>query len=294
LFRFWECRGHFQEGCAWLEQALAVAGDASPGDRAPALNALANLCWGGGEAERAEPVAQQAFEVSLEVNRPVDVAWALLNLGMVAYFRDQAEPAIARLEESVLIARQADQPPLLSLALAYLGRALLWARGPLDHRAAAALEESLSLAIAADSRYTSGHALAALGDLIWQLGDAERALLLWQRSLRVRSQLADRRGIAGCFERLALGLAATGRFASAAWLFGAAEAQRSLLRIGLRHDEQPDHRQLVDATRLQLGDGFESASSDGRAASLEVAIGRALDDIDVRKPTGARPAISST
>src|SRR6185437_3647735 len=49
LFRFWERRGHFQEGCAWLEQALSGDTTAlSSGVRASALNALAFLYWRGG------------------------------------------------------------------------------------------------------------------------------------------------------------------------------------------------------------------------------------------------------
>jgi predicted ATPase/transcriptional regulator with XRE-family HTH domain len=293
LFRFWERRGHFQEGCTWLEQALDLAVDAPDGDRAPALNALANLCWRGVDAERALPVAEQALRVSRAAGSQADVAWALLNLGMVAYFQNQSDPALARLEESVLMARQADRPPLLSLALAYLGRALLWARGPLDQRAGVVLEESLGLATAAQSAYATGHALLTLGDLVWQLGDVERAIGLWRRSLVVRSRLTDRRGVAGCLERLALGLSASGQFDSAAWLFGAAEAQRQALGIGLRHDQTPDHDHLISVTRDHLSASFDSAWSAGQTASLDAAVGRALDPLR-RLLAGSDLAIRST
>src|SRR5205807_4222962 len=62
LFRFWERRGHFQEGCAWLEEALGGAPDASAGDRGWALNALAFLYWRCGDYERARPLAREALD----------------------------------------------------------------------------------------------------------------------------------------------------------------------------------------------------------------------------------------
>jgi len=40
LWRFWERPGYFREGCAWLEQALAVADQAPVEVRGPALNAF--------------------------------------------------------------------------------------------------------------------------------------------------------------------------------------------------------------------------------------------------------------
>jgi predicted ATPase/transcriptional regulator with XRE-family HTH domain len=277
LFRFWERRGHFQEGCAWLEQALAHADDAPTPERGWALNALAFLYWRGGDIERAQPIADQALAVNREAGTARDVAQALLSLGMIAYFRDDAKLAVARLEESVHLARQADYAPQLSLALAFLGRILVWIHGPQHGRAAAALEESLGLAQAAQSRYATGHALVTLGDLAWRQGNAERALSHWRQALEVRSELAERRGIAGCLERLALVLAASNQFEPAAWLFGAAEVQHRVLGIALRHDQEIDHLHFVGLTRQHLGASFATAWSAGQASTLDEAVNRALE-----------------
>jgi predicted ATPase/transcriptional regulator with XRE-family HTH domain len=278
LFGFWERRGHYKEGCTWLDQALAAAEDAGGRLRAPALNALATLRWRSGETERAYAAAEQAFTLSGEVGDSAGVAWSLVNLGMLAYLQNQPDQAIARLEESVPVARHAGAVPALSLALAYLGRTRLWVKGPLDQRAADVLEESLALAMVAQSRYAAGHALAALGDLVWQLGDAERAMTLWQRALRVRAELDDRRGIAGCLERVALGLAASHRFEAAAWLFGAAETQHQALGVRLHHDEEPDHQHLLEVTREQLGEAFSAPWAHGQSSTVDDAVKRALDN----------------
>jgi predicted ATPase/DNA-binding XRE family transcriptional regulator len=276
LFRFWERRGHFQEGCAWLEQALRGTPETAGPERSWALNALAFLRWRGGDPERAAPTAQQALAVSQAAGAPRDVAQALLNLGMIAYMRNQSDEAVAHLEQSVAAARQHAYLPQLSLALTFLGRALMWANGPADRRAAAVLHESLSLARRAESMYAHGHALATLGDLMWGQGNARRALPLWREALLVRFHLTDRRGIAGCLERLALVLAASDRFEAAAWLFGAAEAQHRLLGIALRHDEELDHEHLQAITRQALGDQYAAAFAGGQMAAPEDAVDRAM------------------
>ena len=278
LFRLWERRGHFREGCAWLEQALAAAGGAPASVRGRALNALSFLYWRGGDAERAMPIAEQALALHREAGHAVGVSWAVGNLGAIAYYRGDSEAALALLEESVAVAREAGYAPLLSLALTFLGRTVLWVKGPWDRRAAALLEKARGIAEAAQSLYATGHALATLGDLAWRRGDLEQAASVWGQALTIRSRLADRRGIAGCLERLALALAASDHLESAAWLFGAADAQHEALGIELRHDEEIDHAHLLAATRQRLGDAFEPAWLAGRSATPDEAIARAVED----------------
>jgi hypothetical protein len=116
-----------------------------------------------------------------------------------------------------------------------------------------------------------------LGDLVWHQGNAERAIGLWRQSLEVRCRLEDRRGIAGCLEHLALALAASGRFESAAWLFGAAEAQRTRMGLVQRHDDQAEHTRLVQVAREGLGDAFATVWAHGQAATMDDAVTRALD-----------------
>jgi non-specific serine/threonine protein kinase len=276
LFRFWERRGHFQEGCTWLDQALRLAPEAPAADRGAALNALALLCWRGGDPERAQPIGEQALRVNREAGTPRDVAQALLNLGMIAYLSNQPSQALEHLEQSVAVARGAAYFPLLSVALTFLGRTRVWIHGPFDRPAAQALHESLGLGKRSQSLYATGHALATLGDVTWAQGNARRALPLWREALLVRSQLTDRRGIAGCLERLALVLAASSRFEPAAWLFGAADAQHRVLGIALRHDEEVDHEHLLGVTREALDAAFDEVWRGGQSAKADAAVARAL------------------
>jgi predicted ATPase/transcriptional regulator with XRE-family HTH domain len=290
LFRFWERRGHFQEGCAWLEEALAAADQTGSRFRGPALNALSFLYWRAGDVARARPAAEQALAANREQGSVVGAAWALGNLGAIAYYQDQPANAILWLEESEVGARQANNHTLLSMVLTFLARSHVRLNGPGDPRASALLAESLAVAESAQARYPAGHALITLGDLHWRRKEFDQALPFWHKALAVRSRIADRRGIASALERVAWSLSEYGQFTCSAWMFGAAEAQHRLLGVDLRHVEVNDHLERLAATRTALGDEFTHAWSAGQNATLDEAISEALE-ITHSNPGAPEPAL---
>jgi predicted ATPase/transcriptional regulator with XRE-family HTH domain len=277
MFRFWERRGHLQEGCAWLEEGLARAGDAPSRYRGVALNALAFLYWNLGDVDRAGPMAREALAANRESANALALPFALANLGIIAYLRDEPGQGAGLLEESVAISRRTGYRPLLSVVLTFLGRSLLRLHGPADPRPTAVLHESLELAERAQARYAIGHALMALGDVDWRRGQVDNAIAFWSRALAVQAQLGDRRAIVASMERLAWALVRTNDIRAAVSLFGATHAQRRLLGITLRHELGLNHEQRVAEARQQLGDEFDSAWSAGEASSVEEAVALALD-----------------
>jgi non-specific serine/threonine protein kinase len=280
LFRFWERRGYFQEGCSWLEAALgnAVDDDGTTCHLSFSFCALAGLYWRSGDLVHAQPYAEKGLEVSRATGHLGAEAWALGNLGAIAYFNNQAREAVDWLEQSVSLACKVGYQPLLSLALTYLGRALLSADGPQSPRVAAVLREALQNAREVGSRYASAHALVTLGDLAWRQDRTDRAMTCWRRALQLRAQLADRRGIASCLERLAWSLTARDQLAFAACVFGAAEAQHKQLGIDLRHDERVDHvRQLSQVERRLSSEAFVAGWSAGLVCSVDEAVSRVLE-----------------
>jgi non-specific serine/threonine protein kinase len=275
LWRFWERRGHQREGCAWLDQVLAIAGDAPLELRGRALNAFANLLWTAGDVDRAEPLAAQALIACQDNVR--GTAWALLNLGMIAYYKADAERAIAQLERGLPPAREADDLALLSLALSSLGRVLLWARGPGDLVASASLDESIVVAREAGSLHALSQALGGAAEMATRQGDLRLAERRWLEALRLRWQLRDQRGIATGLERLAQAAAVEGEVGRAAWLWGAAQARREAIGLYFRHDEEADHTRLVAALAADRDQSdFADGWSAGRAATLEQAVNVAL------------------
>jgi non-specific serine/threonine protein kinase len=270
MFRFWERQGLSSEGRAWLEQALSRAGDdAPPKFHGRVLSALANFYWRGGEPARARPLTERALELARAAGDARGETWALFSLGMIAYFLGESDAAVGYLETCLPLAQQANLLVLQSLTLTFIGRILLWAKGPDHPRVAQALKSSFVLAAAAESRYATGHMLLTQGDLAWRQGDAERAVGVWRRALEVRWALGDRRGMTNCLERLAWGLAATGDLDKAGWLLGATDTQRNALRMPLQRDEQPYHAEAVAVTSA-------ARRVKGQAASLPTAVQCAL------------------
>jgi tetratricopeptide (TPR) repeat protein len=277
LFRFWERRGHFREGCAWLEEALERTPNSTSVYRGLALNALAFLYWRTGDFERAYPIAQAGLAFNRASGRTLAIAFALGNLGAIAYFRNDPGLGIAEFEESVALGREVAYRPFLSVVLAFLARSYLRLNGPFDQRVPQLLEESLALAENTGARYAMSQALMIYGDVYWRRGDSAASLRTWRRALAARSEIADPRGIAAVLERLAWSRVAARDFESAAWLFGATESQQRALGITLRIDEEIDHADMLDITRDALGDGFALPFAAGRAATLEQAAAMGLD-----------------
>jgi hypothetical protein len=78
-------------------------------------------------------------------------------------------------------------------------------------------------------------------------------------------------------ERLAWGLATTGRYRAAVRLFGTTHAQRRLLGITLRHELSVDHDELLAEARQHLENEFDATWLGGEGSSVEDAAALALD-----------------
>jgi hypothetical protein len=101
--------------------------------------------------------------------------------------------------------------------------------------------------------------------------------------------LGDQRGIATCIERLAQLAAATGRTERAAWLWGAAEARREAIGLGLRHDESADRARLMAVAVNAISEtDFTQARLQGRDATIHGAVELALQNWDdYNRPSAA-------
>jgi non-specific serine/threonine protein kinase len=277
LFRFWERRGHIQEGCAWLEEALATFRDVPSMYRGQALNALGFLYWRLGNYDQAQAISEQGLVVNRGAPESLALAFALGNLGVIAYVRDEPEAALRWLEESVAISRRIGYGPLLSVVLTFLGRSLLRLHGPADPRPTQVLHESLAIAEAARARYAMGTAFLALGDVDWRRGAVGAAVLFWTRALEVQALMQDQPNIVATIERLAWGPVAADQLESVISLFGAAHAQRRLLGITLRQELLIDHDERLAAARSQFQGDFDGVWRRGEALSIREAVALALN-----------------
>jgi predicted ATPase/class 3 adenylate cyclase/DNA-binding CsgD family transcriptional regulator len=235
LIWFWYFRGYLREGRAWLEQALAAAGDsAPPAVRARGLSASGALAY----LQSDYPAARERLEAGLRLWRGLGqlrgIGYSLLFLSQVATrqgdraarvlgeeslaaFREvgdtwglalahnflagvahaDGDPArgAALHAESLALFRSLGDSWGVSMELSNAGRAG-WERG--DFAAARAdLEQALALQRAAGDKWNIAWTLRNLGDVLRYQGALTEATALLRESLALFQEVADQGGIAG-------------------------------------------------------------------------------------------------
>ena len=200
IWRFWQLRGHLDEGRSWLARILAAEWALPPHLQAKTLKGAGVMAWYQSDYEQATA----DFETSLRLYRQLDdkdgIAHLTNNLGVLALHRGRYDEAIQLLEQSLHLRRELGDTWGVATCLNNLGAAA--GRLGDNRRAAAYYEESLAL-----SRQLGNHILAAmlltnLGDVADVEGDRERAQALYQESLALRRQLGEKVGIGYSLMRL--------------------------------------------------------------------------------------------
>jgi tetratricopeptide (TPR) repeat protein len=193
LARFWEGHSDWDEGFAWLEQALALPGAA----QARALpSALAMTGWFA--LVRSAPTARGLFEEAVLLGRELDdrsaLARALMGLGLLASYQSDFQQARTLLQESLahyralgnwggIIGALCDLARLDSLAgdqalaRTHLDEAQVMMRGAGEHRSVA-------------------FALEVRGEVAFAMGDTDEAGRLWEESLHSYHRLGNMMGVA--------------------------------------------------------------------------------------------------
>ena len=275
---FWLFRGPYEEGRAWLEQALARDGETSPLLRRDALFGLGLLAVNQDDVARAESCFGESLAMAQAHGDPAGVAFGWIGLGLVAMQRRRFDQATTHLEEALAGARRLDDRVLASfcagLALSYLG-ALAYAQDALP-LATSRFEAALLEQRAIDDRWGMGVSLVRLGYAARDRGDDARAVALFAEGLALFTELGDRRIIALALDGVA-GLAiAWGQPERAARLFGAAAALREASGLPVEPAFRAAHGRDVAAARAALGeDAFAAGWATGAALPLPVAVAEA-------------------
>ncbi len=311
VWRFWQLRGHVQEGRSWLERVLK-AEPALPSDlRAKTLKGAGVLAWYQSDYERATV----DFETSLRLYRQLDdkdgIAHLTNNLGVLALHQGRYEEAIQLLEQSLKLRRELDDMWGMATCLNNLGAAA----GRLGHnrRAAGYYEEGLALSRQLGNLVLAAMLLTNLGDVAQEEGSREEAQALYAESLTLRRQLGEKVGIGYslmrlggialdlghpqrayhdyaecldlfdelgdrehlvyCLEAIAEVKASEGSIETAATLWGSAEALRQEMGIPLPPNKEASLRPKQEGVRVRIDDdGWNSAWSAGQALNLEEAV----------------------
>jgi predicted ATPase/class 3 adenylate cyclase len=311
LWRFWEVRGDFAEGSAWLGRALARVGGEVSARRATALTGAGILAARRGDYTQAasfhdaslmlyrelgDPVAvatacsnsasvavergdfdraRQLYAEAIELARGAGVlngaAYSLINLADVAARQGEAQEADRLYAESIEMFRDIGDEWGVAHATAKLAQT---ARRRGDRATARErYREAIVMHLQTGDRHGTARLTASLGDLSAEDGDLADAEQLYQETLAIRGQLGDRIGVANVLERLA-GVAED-RPLRAATLLGAAAAIREI--VGARLSGPSAER--VDGYIAELGRAADptavaDAVAAGRAASWDAVLER--------------------
>jgi predicted ATPase/DNA-binding XRE family transcriptional regulator len=307
LWWFWQLRGYWREGRAYLERALARVSRAHlRAAQARALCGAGLLAWLQGDGSKGWGYLEESVAVAGACGDPSAAAHALIFLARAALDQGDYHGARRRAEESVALCRAAGDAWGLALALRMLASAMSGLGDAARDRAL--LEESLAVARTVGDRWILSTMLIGMGEMARWRGADRQAAAFYRESLKLSRELGNKRYIAvalanlgfvtrddpyaaeDCFLEsltvteelgnghlsglsligLAWARAAQGQPAQAAELLGTAQV---LLDAGgrvLDDTDRVDHERTVAAVCHTLGlTAFSAAFDLGRARSLD-------------------------
>jgi len=195
LLRFWDMRGHFSEGRAFM-QALLSQADTGPSTPplAAAFNAAGFLAWRQGDYTVARTLHEQGLAHYQALGIKRGIAASLNNLGLVAESEGDYAAARTLYEEGLALQRELGNKHGIAVSLDNLGNV---ASSLGDYAAARALhEESLALRREIGDRFGIAASLGNLAVVVSRQGDHARGRALHEESLALFREIGDKRGIA--------------------------------------------------------------------------------------------------
>ncbi len=307
LWRFWEIRGHVEEGLAWLERMLAASSGESLTARSSALTGAGVLAFMQGDYDAAFAFHEESLVLHRQVGNPQSQAYAANNLANAAVQQGDYERARGLSEESLELVRGAGDIPGTAIALINLadvvarqgdleasrslfeeGIATFKAQG--DGWGMAFALDSFGLVARRHGDYSSARtflgeameisqrlgdergvarALAHLAEVTAAEGDTGGASKLYGESLAIRQRLGDLPGIATGLEKLAAVLSDEAP-ATAGQLLGRAEALRQRIRAPTPAEARADNERCIGQLAAALGpERLEAARNKGRMMGTE-------------------------
>jgi predicted ATPase/DNA-binding XRE family transcriptional regulator len=310
LWPFWHMRGQYQEGHAWLERAIAQAGQVDPAERAQAFLTLANIANNLEDHAHAQSLYEESLRISEKIGNEQGIANALIGLGMVATNTGDYDRAGELLERGLELVRATGGTQAALACLFGLGQ-LAVARGDYEaadrwfEEARLACEPAqsdilayLSMEEARIARYrgdltiaremtvaclgtfraigeqrAEAASLAELGLIAMQDGALDEAATLLGDAAARHLELRDELNVVHCLEGMTSVAAADGRTLLAARLAGAAAAWRYRVGTTARLPDRQAFDHAVATARSAAGGDFEVAWRAGSLMSIEQVLG---------------------
>jgi predicted ATPase/class 3 adenylate cyclase len=277
MWRFWQMRGHREEGQRCLEDALAA--DESPtAARAKALNGAAVMAVEGGDVAKSTLRAEEALALHRALGDGWGTAFSGFMLGQVASEEGDFPRAQQFWEESVRAFRDLGDENYALLASRFLA-------GMYDdlgnrERARALHEDNLPRARALGNQEIEGDLLGTLGEYALQEERIQDALPMLRESMVIVRDLGNRLETAMALRRSARALALTGGAETAARLFSCSEALREEMGFSRSWFGELNEETLTPIRRQLDEAAFAEAWEQGRKLTVDEAVALALDSMD--------------
>ena len=268
LGQFWNVRGHWSEGLAWLTRVLSRPETAEPTlARARALNAAGFLAY----CLNDYAIARRRYQEALAIWRAhppcADHATALRILGAVLSNGGRSADGRAPLEESLAMSRALGDTEGVAWTLMDIGELSINRDAGAAGRAEtmSMFEESLALHRQIENQNGISIVLTSLAGIARYTGELEGAGARYAESLAIARRIGNRRTIS-------LALIGLGNVAA---IRGEHATAERLLSESLPVIEELGQRGLVADTLLSLG-WIHLARGEPEAAAERIAAGSAL------------------
>jgi predicted ATPase/class 3 adenylate cyclase/Tfp pilus assembly protein PilF len=193
LWRYWEIRGYFTEGRAWLETALTHNPNASQYLRANGLGGAGHLARQQGDYEQAKAYHEQSLALFRAMENKLGTARQLNALGEIAQYLGDYARSVELHEESLALRYEIGDAEGISVSLRQLG--VIAREHGQYRRAKELLEQSLKLERDLGDKLLLALSLNDLGLVAHALCDYEQAVLLFEEAMSLQRELNDRLGI---------------------------------------------------------------------------------------------------
>jgi predicted ATPase/DNA-binding XRE family transcriptional regulator len=291
LWPWWQLRGMYAEGLAWVELASDAAGPQPTPERARVVAGAGMLAFLQCEYDRAQERVEECRRIFDHLGDRAGLAWSEERLGSLHRERAEYDLAAAHHRASRDLYREVGDPAGEGRALSYLGF-VEWLRGDL-HAAQEFCDASLrmlagtadqeglawallsrgvvalhdgdvngatsllgqSLTLSRNLGYQEGIAWShnQLGTLARRRGDLDSAYRELATSLEMQRVLGDLWRVASVSDELAAVVVAQGDAVLAARLLGAADGVRRRIGTPIPASERADHDRTEDEARHALG-----------------------------------------
>jgi predicted ATPase/class 3 adenylate cyclase len=278
MWRFWQVRGHLDEGRRWIDAVLALPSTEShPAAHARCLNALGGIAYWQTDLDTALSAYAEGLRISREVGDRSVTAESLYNLGTTKGVTGDLNTAQALVEESLAIRRDLGDRRGEAWSLWALGVTHQF-KGELDH-ALAHMEESLRIfQEVGDDLWGVVNGFTGVGVARMMMGRAQEAEEPLVRALELSVEARNEMAISNGLGVLAAQANETGRPERAVRLAGAADAVRARTpgQAPPAFDPFPDRRAKAAETLDEAS--IERAYMEGRDMTFDEVMAYARGD----------------